>query len=101
MVGIGFFGAAILRAVLSAQCMSVVYALEQRLRSRSGAAIAARYYKNFLPNEEVMRKVSLENGDEIARDTLSITFRDGQPGWHFLAVARGKRKVPRSPSWDR
>ncbi len=48
-----------------------------------------------------MRKVSLERGDEIARDTLSITFRDGQPGWHFLAVARGKRKVPRSPSWDR
>ncbi len=44
MVGIGFFAAAILRAVLSAQCMSVVYALEQRRRSRSGAVIAARYY---------------------------------------------------------
>ena len=34
----------------------------------------------------------LTNGYEIARGTLSITFRDGQPEWHFLAVARDKRK---------
>lgn len=92
MVGVGFYAAAILLAVLSALCMSVIYGLEQRLPSRSGVAIAVRFEKGFLPKEEVLRKVSLEHGYEIARGTLSITFRDGQPEWHFLAVARNKRK---------
>jgi putative Mg2+ transporter-C (MgtC) family protein len=47
---------------------------------------------NFLPNEEVLRKVSREHGYEIPRGSLSITFRDGQPEWHFLPVARDKWK---------
>jgi len=72
--------------------MSLVYKLEQRLPARSGVAIVVRYHKNFLPNEETLRKVSLEHGYEIARGTLSITFREGQPEWHFLAVARNRRK---------
>ena len=92
MVGVGFYFAAILLAVLSALCMSLIYRLEQRLPARSGVAIAVRFGKNFSPNEEVLRKVSHERGYEIARGTLSITFRDGQPEWHFLAVARDKRK---------
>lgn len=92
MVGVGFYAAAILLSVLSALCMSLVYGLEQRLPSRSGVAIVVRYHKSFLPKEEELRKVSLEHGYEIARGTLSITFRDGQPEWHFLAVARDKRK---------
>ena len=92
MVGIGFYVAAILLAVLAALCMSLVYRLEQRLPARSGVAIVVRFEKNFLPSEEVLRKVSHEHGYEIARGTLSITFRDHQPEWHFLAVARDKRK---------
>jgi putative Mg2+ transporter-C (MgtC) family protein len=92
MVGVGFYAAAILLAVLSALCMSLVYRLEQRLPARSGVAIVVRFEKNFSPSEEVLRKVSREHGYEIARGTLSITFRDGQPEWHFLSIARDKRK---------
>src|ERR1700674_1376869 len=79
MVGIGFYAAAILLAVLSALCMSVVYRLEQRLPSRSGIAIAVCFEKSFTPNEEILRKVSVDHGYEIARGTLSINFRDGHP----------------------
>lgn len=92
MVGIGFYAAAILLAVLSALCMSMISRLEQRLPSRGGVAIVVRYHKDFLPNEEALREVSREHGYEIARGTLSITFRDGQPEWHFIAVARDKSK---------
>jgi putative Mg2+ transporter-C (MgtC) family protein len=92
MVGVGFYAAAIVLAVLSALCMSAVHRLEQRLPSRSGIAIAVRYQRNFLPSEEALRTVSREHGYEIARGSLSITFRDGHPEWHFLAVARDKRK---------
>ena len=93
MVGVGFYAAAILLAVLSAMCMSVIYKLEHRLPARSGVAIALRYEKNFSPNEEALRKASLEHGYDIARGTLSITFRDGQPEWHFLAKHWKKRPL--------
>ena len=95
LVGVGFYLAAILLAVLCALSMSLLYALEHRLPSRSGVAITVRYAKNFLPSEEKLRKVSLAHGYDIARGSLSIIFREGQPEWHFLAVARDKRKGAR------
>jgi putative Mg2+ transporter-C (MgtC) family protein len=39
-----------------------------------------------------LRQVAIEHCYEIARGSLSITFRDGQPEWHFVAFARDKRK---------
>ena len=92
LVGIGFYAAAILLAVLCALTMSVLYRLEHRLPSRSGVAIEVRFEKNFVPSEEVLRRVSLERGYDIGRGSLSIRFSDGQPEWHFIAVARDKRK---------
>jgi putative Mg2+ transporter-C (MgtC) family protein len=92
LIGVGFYAAAISLAVMSAVCMSLVYKLEQRLPARGGVAIVVRYQRNFLPNEEILRKISLEHGYEIARGSLSITFREGQPEWHFLAIARDRRK---------
>ena len=92
MVGVGFYAAAMMLAALCALCMSFVYRLEQRLPAHSGIAITLRFEKNFHPNEDALVKVSHEQGYEIARGTLSITFRDGQPEWHFVAVARDKRK---------
>jgi putative Mg2+ transporter-C (MgtC) family protein len=91
-VGVGFYAAAISLAVLAALCMSLIYKLEERLPSRSGVAIVVRFNKEVFPDEEALRKVSLEHGYEIIRGTLSIAFRDGQPEWHFLAVAWDKRK---------
>jgi putative Mg2+ transporter-C (MgtC) family protein len=91
-VGVGFYAAAISLAVLAALCMTLVYKLEERLPSRSGVAIVVRFNKDIFPDEEALRKVSLEHGYEISRGTLSITFRDGQPEWQFLAVAWDKRK---------
>jgi putative Mg2+ transporter-C (MgtC) family protein len=92
MVGIGFYAAAILLAVLCALSMSLLYRLEHRLPSRSGVAIAVRFEKNFMPSEEVLRKVSLERGYDIGRGTLAISYRDGHPEWQFMAVARDRRK---------
>jgi putative Mg2+ transporter-C (MgtC) family protein len=92
MMGVGFYAAAILLAALCALSMSLLYDLEHRLPSRGGVAITVRYERNFLPSEKVLREVSLEHGYDIARGTLSIGFREGQLEWHFLAVARDKRK---------
>jgi putative Mg2+ transporter-C (MgtC) family protein len=91
-VGVGFYAAAILLAVLSAMSMAWVSRLEQWLPAHAHVAVTVQFKKGFCPREEGLRKLSRERGYDIAPGSLSITVRDGQPEWHFLAVARDKTK---------
>jgi putative Mg2+ transporter-C (MgtC) family protein len=90
LVGVGFYASAMLLSVLSAVCMMWVSKLEGWLPSRQAVAIVLRFKKDFVPREEVLRKVALNRGYEIAGGTLSIAFHDGQPEWQFVAVALAK-----------
>ena len=45
-----------------------------------------------MPKEETLRRVSQDRGYDIGRGSLAIKFCDGQPEWHFVAVARDRRK---------
>ena len=90
LVGIGFFGAAILLTLLSAGCMMWMSRLEGWLPSRQAIAITMRFQKGFAPREEVLRRVALKRGYEIAGGTIAIVYQDGQPEWRFVAVARDK-----------
>jgi putative Mg2+ transporter-C (MgtC) family protein len=92
MVGLGFYPAAIALATLAAVCMSVISRVEQRLPAHSAVAITVRHHKGFLANEETLRKISLQYGYELGRGSLSIDFVDGQAEWHFVAIARDRRK---------
>jgi putative Mg2+ transporter-C (MgtC) family protein len=92
MVGLGFYAAATALAALAAVCMSVISRLEQRLPAHSGVAIMIRYHKGFEANEDVLCKVSLEYGYQIARGSLSISFVDGQAEWHFVAIALDRHR---------
>ena len=92
MVGLGFYLAAVSLAALAAICMSVISRLEQKLPAHSGVAITLRYRKGFAANEEMLCKISLEYGYEIARGSLAINFADGQSEWHFIAIALDRRK---------
>jgi putative Mg2+ transporter-C (MgtC) family protein len=91
-VGVGFYAAAILLAALSVLSMAWVSRLEQWLPTHGHVAVTVQFKKGFCPREEAVRRLSQERGYDIARDSLSITVRDGQPEWHFLAVARDKTK---------
>ncbi len=90
MVGVGFYGAAILLALLAAVCMTLVSRLEAWLPSRPAVAITMGFRAGFLPRDDVLRRVALERGYEIAWGTLRIEEREGRPVWHFVAVALGK-----------
>jgi putative Mg2+ transporter-C (MgtC) family protein len=91
-VGIGFYAAAILLAVLSAMCMMWVSRLEQWLPAHAHVAVTLQFKKGFCPREDMVRQISLVRGYDIARGSLSISVRDGQPEGHFLAVAHDKSK---------
>lgn len=90
MVGVGFYAAAILLTLLSAASMLWVSRLEQMLPSRPAIAIVMQFRKDFEPRLDVLKRVALERGYEIAPGSLAIQFHDGKPEWRFVAIARDK-----------
>lgn len=90
LVGVGFYAAAILLALLSASCMTLVSRLESWLPSRPAVAVVLWFHPDFEPREDVLRRVSLERGYEIAGGSFSINFENGRAEWRFVAVALGK-----------
>ncbi len=90
MVGVGFYWAAIALALLSAMCMVWISKLEARLPTRAAVAITLSFRQGFVPREDVLRRVALERGYEIAGGTLAISVREGKAEWRFVAVALNK-----------
>ncbi|MES2073635.1 MAG: MgtC/SapB family protein [Pseudomonadota bacterium] len=91
MVGVGFYWAAILLALLSATCMIWISKLEMKLPSKQAVAITLSFRQGFVPREDVLRRVALERGYEIAGGTLAISVREGKAEWRFVAVALNKK----------
>jgi len=90
LVGIGFYAAAILLALLSATCMMFVSRLEAWLPSRPAVAISMRFKAGFTPREDVLQRAAKERGYEMASGSLSIGYDDGRAEWRFVAVSMGK-----------
>jgi putative Mg2+ transporter-C (MgtC) family protein len=90
LVGIGFYASAMLLALLSATCMVWVSKLEGWLPSRQAVAIVLRFKQDFVPHENVLRRMALERGYEIATGSMAISYSQGQPEWRFVAVALSK-----------
>lgn len=92
MVGVGFYPAAILLALLSAICMMWVSKLESWLPSRQAVAVVIQFKQGFSPSETKLRERALTHGYEIASGSISINFKEGMPEWKFVAIALGKGK---------
>lgn len=93
MVGVGFYLAAILVAVLSAACMVLVSKLEKYLPSRHAVAITLTFKADYVPQEDGLRLAALERGYDIAGGTIAINFFNGRPEWRFVAIGLDKDKV--------
>ena len=87
MVGVGFYAAAILLALLSAGCMIAVSKLQSMLPSRQGIAITLKFVKGFVPQEAALRRMARERGYDIATGTISVNYCDGKPEWSFIAIS--------------
>jgi putative Mg2+ transporter-C (MgtC) family protein len=94
LVGVGFYLSAILLTILSAISMMFISRLEGWLPSHQAVAIFMRFRKDFIPHEDVLRRVAFERGYEIAGGSISISFQDGQPEWRFIAVEIGNKAAP-------
>ena len=101
LVGVGFYAAAILLALLSAASMLWIAKLENWLPSRQALAVVLRFRQGFAPRDESLRALALERGYEIARGSIAIGFDGGRSEWRFVAVALDRNRAAPLPELTR
>jgi putative Mg2+ transporter-C (MgtC) family protein len=88
LVGVGFYGAAVLLSLISAGLMMWGAKLEARLPSRPALAIVLRFIPGYVrPHEARLREIARERGYVIANGSFAVSFEQGQLEWRFVAVA--------------
>jgi putative Mg2+ transporter-C (MgtC) family protein len=91
LVGIGFYAAAILLALLSAACMIWVSRIENWLPARQAVSVTMLFKEGFVANEAEIRKLAQQRGYEVATATIVITGKEHGTEWRFIAVAVNRR----------
>lgn len=91
MVGVGFYIAAILLALLSAASMIWISKVEGWLPSRHAVAVTLRFQKGAEPALDAVKHFILAHGYQLATGSMGIGYDDGQPSWHFVIIALNKR----------
>ena len=92
LVGIGFYGSAILLAFLSLVCMMWVHRLEMWLPTRPGIAVTVRFCRGATPAPGLFEHAVTERGYEIVAGSLSIGMKEGLVEWHFAATSASRGK---------
>ena len=90
MVGIGFYSAAIMTAVLAAVLMMWGSKIEALLPSRHAVAVALHFHKNVDLTEHDLGRLVYAQGYEVAKGSFAIDQRDGHSEWRFVAVSLGR-----------
>jgi putative Mg2+ transporter-C (MgtC) family protein len=87
LVGVGFYMAAMGLAFLSAMVMIYLNRIEVYLPSRHAVAVRMCFKPGYVPREDVLRRVALDRGYEIAGGSLTIGGENGHQEWRFVALA--------------
>ena len=88
LLGVGFYAAALLMALLCVLCMSMLQRLEARLPGRSMLEVCLTFSAAAgSPSFDEMVAQAESRGYRVLRDGLRISFTDSQPMWRFCVVA--------------
>jgi putative Mg2+ transporter-C (MgtC) family protein len=92
LVGVGFYGAAILLAFLSVAFMLWGGKLEDVLPARHAVSVTLHFLKGMAPEQHIIKSTFLDHGYEIANGSFSISGREGKPEWRFVVISHGKNR---------
>jgi putative Mg2+ transporter-C (MgtC) family protein len=92
LVGLGFYAAAILVALVSAALMMWAAKLEQWLPSRPAVAVRLRFRPGFTPREDALADFAQGLGYLLAGGTFQIQQAAGRQEWSFVAIARKRSR---------
>jgi putative Mg2+ transporter-C (MgtC) family protein len=92
LVGVGFYGAAILLAFLSVNFMLWGGKLEEVLPARHAVSVTLHFLKGMVPEQKIVKSIFLDHGYEVANGSFTVSGREGKPEWRFVVVSYGKNK---------
>jgi len=93
LLGVGFYTAALLLALLCALSMSLLHNLEMRLPGRATVDMTLTFRPGFRPNLEEIAQIAQTRGYRMLRDSVTISFADNQTVWRFGAVAMERSRA--------
>jgi putative Mg2+ transporter-C (MgtC) family protein len=92
LIGLGFYGSAIVLAVLAFVSMMWGAKIETFLPFRQAISVEMRFFKRFPPSEEKLRNVILKQGYDIARGSFGVSEDSTTYEWSFVVISAGKKK---------
>lgn len=93
MMGVGFYGAALVLALLCTTLMMLLHKLERVLPAQSTLRVELTFRPGYEPKEEVLVRAAAERGYGVALGSLAISFDNGQVVWNFPTVAESKSRA--------
>ena len=93
LLGVGFYAAALLLALLCMVSMSMMQQLEAWLPGRSTLEVCLTFGPAGPPTFEGLAGVAQARGYQMLRHSLRITFADSQPVWRFCVVALDRSRA--------
>ena len=87
LVGVGFYPAAILLALLCASLMMWGVRVEARLPALQAAGVTLGFLPGHEPDDHAIKALMHDWGYAMAEGSLHITLQHGQVSWQFVLVA--------------
>jgi putative Mg2+ transporter-C (MgtC) family protein len=93
LLGVGFYAAALLMALLCTLSMSALQRLEARLPGRTTLEVCLNFRDSGPPSFEALAQAAEERGYRVLHDSLRITFADSRPVWRFCVVSPDRARA--------
>jgi putative Mg2+ transporter-C (MgtC) family protein len=87
LLGVGFYAAALLLALLCALSMSVLRRVEAKLPGGATMDVTLTFGQGYRPHLDELYGSAETRGYRLLRDSLAITSVDNRPVWRFSVVA--------------
>jgi putative Mg2+ transporter-C (MgtC) family protein len=90
LVGVGFYAAAILLALLSTIFMWWGLKIEDLIPSRQAISVALHFHKDVIPSEDYLARTILALGYIIATGSFVVAKHNDKSEWRFVIIALRK-----------
>jgi putative Mg2+ transporter-C (MgtC) family protein len=87
LLGVGFYPAALLLALLCMLSMSLLHKVELKLPGRATLDVTLSFLATRPPSYDEIAGIALLRGYRLVRDSLYISFSEGRPIWRFNVIA--------------
>lgn len=90
LVGVGFYLASVMLAILSVVFMMWGSKLETFLPGRQAVAVVMLIKPNLFLTEKKLDEIANQHGYDVAKGSVSSIYRHQQQEWSFVAISRGR-----------